>query len=91
MIHLARRDHKARRCVRTRALQCLPRRDFHPEEAWTSFQDAQWLCSELVRTDENTEGMSGGVSEHIQRLTVVVSAVVQEGGPKFFGALPLTL
>jgi hypothetical protein len=34
--------------------------------------------------------MSGGVSEHIQRLTVV-SAVVQQGGPEFFGALPLTL
>jgi hypothetical protein len=25
--------------------------------------------------------MSGGVCEHIQRLTVVVSAVVQQGGP----------
>ena len=35
--------------------------------------------------------MSGGVSEHIQRLTVIVSAVVQQGGPEFFGALPLTL
>jgi hypothetical protein len=34
--------------------------------------------------------MSGGVSEHIQRLIVVVSAVVQQGGPEFFGALPLT-
>jgi hypothetical protein len=34
--------------------------------------------------------MSGGVSQDIQRLTVVVSAVVQEGGPEFFGALPLT-
>jgi hypothetical protein len=35
--------------------------------------------------------MSGRVSEHIQRLTVVVSAVVQQGGPEFFGAQPLTL
>lgn len=35
--------------------------------------------------------MSCGVSEHIQRFTVVVSAVIQQGGPEFFGALPLTL
>src|SRR6266571_4114367 len=45
----------------------------------------------LLRTDEKTEGMSGRVSEHIQRLTVVAGAVVQQGGPEFFGALPLTL
>ena len=35
--------------------------------------------------------MSGGVGEHIQRLTVVAGAVVQQGGPEFYGALPLTL
>ena len=33
--------------------------------------------------------MSGGVSEDIQRLTVVVSAVVPQSGSEFFGALPL--
>jgi hypothetical protein len=33
--------------------------------------------------------MPGGVSEHVQRLTVVVAAVVEEDGPEFFGALPL--
>jgi len=32
--------------------------------------------------------MSGGVSEDIRRLTVVVSAVVPQGGSEFFGVLP---
>jgi hypothetical protein len=34
--------------------------------------------------------MPGWVSEHIQRFAIVVRAVVQESGPEFFGALPLT-
>src|SRR6516165_9727610 len=56
----------------------------------TTAADADVRVS-VLGTDEKTEGMSGRVSEHIQRLTVVVSAVVQQGGPEFFGALPLTL
>ena len=35
--------------------------------------------------------MPSGVSKHIQRFAVVASTVVQQGGPEFFGALPLTL
>src|SRR6202042_2755068 len=45
----------------------------------------------LPGTDEKTEGMPSGVSKHIQRFAVVASTVVQQGGPEFFGALPLTL
>jgi len=30
----------------------------------------------------------GGVGEHIQRLILVVSAVMQQRGPEFFGTLP---
>ena len=54
--------------------------------------EAQRGCpGSLPGTDEKTEGMPSGVSEHVQRLAVVVSAVVQQGGPESFGALPLTL
>ena len=42
----------------------------------------------LLGPDEQKEGVSGGVSQHIQRLAVVVGAVVQQGGPEFFGAPP---
>jgi hypothetical protein len=35
--------------------------------------------------------MPGGVSEHVLWLIIVVSAVVQQGGPGFFVAPPLTL
>src|ERR1700722_14637012 len=45
----------------------------------------------LLRTDEKAEGMTGGISEHIQRLVRVVSAVKDERGPQIFGALPLTV
>ena len=45
----------------------------------------------LLGTDEKAEGMPSGVSKHVQRLAVVVSTVVQQGGPEVFGALPLTL